>query len=355
MRKPLLLVVLILILSVLACNTPQPGTTKPPPTTALETIESPSPDVPATAIPTVEPPTAIPPAEETSPTDTPIIMCTPPACNEGEVYYCPGECPGGCGTQCATPTAGPLSPPTIFSFTADRTTIIQGEEVTLSWEATGGTEAFIQWVGSNGIWAGGSISSDPNKGTFTAAPDGNGDIVLIVRNNAGDAEAHLQLVIECPHDWSPPLDGPPPMASGCPGGVVYTTGAQQSFERGFMIWLETQDTIFVFYDEGSSGSTPSPYKVYGDDFSEGDPESDPSIVPPAGLHQPVRGFGLVWRANPDVRDRLGWATAPEAEFQSWLQGFSGTGLHSSFTLLEGIDDTIYLLEAFGSTWKIYLP
>ena len=40
----------------------------------------------------------------------PQIMCTPPACQTGEVYYCPGQCPGGCGTTCATPTPADLSP-----------------------------------------------------------------------------------------------------------------------------------------------------------------------------------------------------------------------------------------------------
>jgi hypothetical protein len=39
------------------------------------------------------------------------VVCTPPACEEDEVYYCPGECPGGCGTECATPT--PTNTPTL--------------------------------------------------------------------------------------------------------------------------------------------------------------------------------------------------------------------------------------------------
>lgn len=39
-------------------------------------------------------------------TPTQFPHCTPPACEEGEVYHCPGECPGGCGTVCATPTPG---------------------------------------------------------------------------------------------------------------------------------------------------------------------------------------------------------------------------------------------------------
>ena len=45
--------------------------------------------------------------------ETPILMCTPPACGPGETHTCPsGDCPGGCGTVCAAPTAvtGPLAP-----------------------------------------------------------------------------------------------------------------------------------------------------------------------------------------------------------------------------------------------------
>jgi hypothetical protein len=44
---------------------------------------------------------------------------------------------------------------------------------------------------------------------------------------------------------------------------------------------------------------------------DGTPE--PSITAPSGLHVPVRGFGKVWRegTGAKVRERLGWATAPE--------------------------------------------
>ena len=44
-------------------------------------------------------------ATPTPPTPTyPPLMCTPPACRSGEVFYCSGNCPGGCGTTCVTPT-----------------------------------------------------------------------------------------------------------------------------------------------------------------------------------------------------------------------------------------------------------
>jgi hypothetical protein len=43
-------------------------------------------------------------------------------------------------------------------------------------------------------------------------------------------------------------------------------------------------------------------------------------VPPPGLYQPIRGFGKLWRTHPEVRDRLGWATAPEQGFYTqWQQ------------------------------------
>ncbi len=52
-------------------------------------------------------------AQPPAPGETPLLMCTPPACAPGEVYACPsGDCPGGCGTVCAAPTAAPGRPVT---------------------------------------------------------------------------------------------------------------------------------------------------------------------------------------------------------------------------------------------------
>ena len=62
---------------------------------------------PTTAPPTV---TRAPTLTFTPPPDTPLPVCTAPACLPGQVYHCPGDCPGGCGTQCATPTLGPPTP-----------------------------------------------------------------------------------------------------------------------------------------------------------------------------------------------------------------------------------------------------
>ena len=90
------------------------------------------------------------------------------------------------------------------------------------------------------------------------------------------------------------------------------TVAQQPFEHGQMIDIIGNygyygsgfKTIYVLFDDGSTQS-------FSDNFVDGSPE--PNIQAPPGLYTPLRGFGKVWREGTGarVRERLGWATAPE--------------------------------------------
>jgi hypothetical protein len=72
-----------------------------------------------------------------------------------------------------------------------------------------------------------------------------------------------------------------------------------------MMWKESTHDILVLFDDGHLGGG-------RDQWDSSMPESDPSIVPPNGLYQPVRGFGLIWQG---LKDTLGWATGPEVSFQ----------------------------------------
>ena len=57
-----------------------------------------------------------------------------------------------------------------------------------------------------------------------------------------------------------------------------------------------------------------------------DPAVDPiqgGETPPDGLIEPAYGFGKVWRGQPAVRERLGWATADESAGVGMLQMFLG--------------------------------
>lgn len=80
--------------------------------------------------------------------------------------------------------------------------------------------------------------------------------------------------------------------------------AVQTFEQGFMVWREDEQRIYALLNDGS-------WLVFEDTFREGEAEFDPALTAPANRQQPVRGFGKVWRSEPTVRERLGWATAQE--------------------------------------------
>lgn len=132
-----------------------------------------------------------------------------------------------------------------------------------------------------------------------------------------DLQAFASVTIRCPDVWFFP-DGP----ASCPQSPVISGGAAiQHFEHGIMIWLQPRDSIYILYaDEQYSPK----WDIRQDNFVDGQPESDPSLVPPKGKFQPIRGFGLVWRDDQyqpviRVRDRLDWAIDEEQPFQSALQ------------------------------------
>jgi hypothetical protein len=90
--------------------------------------------------------------------------------------------------------------------------------------------------------------------------------------------------------------------------------ATQPFENGWMIWRGDEAAIYVLYNDTT-------WQRFDDTFVEGEAERDPSIQVPAGRLQPVRGFGKLWRAEPSVRARIGWATDKEEGLTSVVHTF----------------------------------
>jgi uncharacterized protein with LGFP repeats len=112
---------------------------------------------------------------------------------------------------------------------------------------------------------------------------------------------------------------------GCPtsseSGLDVVT---QRFEHGWMIWRGARSRwdpagIFVLFEDDQH------YVRFDDTYSPtSDPVSSATLLAPGpGLQQPVRGFGKVWRegTGAHVRDRLGWATGPEAAGQGATEFF----------------------------------
>jgi hypothetical protein len=107
---------------------------------------------------------------------------------------------------------------------------------------------------------------------------------------------------------------------GCAtGSPAFVAGAIQPFERGLMIYRAAAvqgqpGTIEALGNDGRFGR-------YADTWVSGvDPDSG-GQTPPPGLVEPIRGFGKVWRNDPALAARIGWALANEQGITLTVQPF----------------------------------
>ena len=129
---------------------------------------------------------------------------------------------------------------------------------------------------------------------------------------------------------------------GCAyGGAEEGDWATQPFEHGRMYWRGTTGTILALFEDGS-------YLTAHDDWREGMPSPSCQANSPAGLRQPIRGFGLVWCREGGIRKTFGWATEQERGFRGAYQIFAHGAL-----LLEP-EGTTLLLQSDGH-WRLLPP
>ncbi|NDJ77351.1 MAG: hypothetical protein GYB65_13945 [Chloroflexi bacterium] len=128
-----------------------------------------------------------------------------------------------------------------------------------------------------------------------------------------------------------------------PNAPTYSTSAAAYYplERGFMFWLEEADQIYVLVNQ--TNELGGYVLQYADTWQEGMPETDPSLVPPPGLQQPDRGFGLVWRSNPNVRNAVGWGIGGTHGYTALVVR------HGNRTLISAPDNRVY--DITGGTWQ----
>lgn len=127
--------------------------------------------------------------------------------------------------------------------------------------------------------------------------------------------------------------------ANCPlAPPTVTQGVYQPFQNGYMIWLQSQDAIYVFYND----LVQPRWEVYRDQFDEGMPEDDPNFgEPPAsGLWRPRRGFGMLWRSNSTVRDRIGWAV------EQWEKPYSAQVQAAG-------DGSFFVNDATGAVFSVF--
>jgi hypothetical protein len=180
--------------------------------------------------------------------------------------------------------------------------------------------------------------------------------MTLMAYDAGGDHVSESVTVEwaCEHEY---FFSPSPEA--CPRSEASETwAAEQPFEHGRMIWLEEvhgadyslERFILVLYEDGT-------YDYYEDTWIEGMPESDPAFIPPPGLHQPIRGFGKLWRENTNVRDGLGWATVAEQGFTTTWQEQIAESLGQGRSYVRLLNDRIVQINSWDvrtGTWE-FLP
>jgi hypothetical protein len=242
----------------------------------------------------------------------------------------------------------PPQPPQILTFTANVPIADPGETITLSWATShAATVTLYHLVGGvlGSFWdvaATGSMtytisSGSRNSETF-ALYAGNDDFPY--------DSATLTLPLTCPFTWffTPAPDVCPQEAA------LLSASAEQQFEHGVMIWVGEEDRIYVLFDDTIYTDG---WNAFEDTWQDGDPVDDPAIMPPPGFYQPQRGFGLVWREQPQVWDRLGWALAPEVGGNTAVQRTSY--YKYNHTYLKALDNNVWHLFPERSDWEKFIP
>jgi len=264
----------------------------------------------------------------------------------------------------------------IESFTVDAVELGDGRrKLTFAWETRGASSVsillrthhrFYPYWGNlppNGTHVFEGDTLYPNPGAELTACDSEDNRVT----------EHLRLDWPCRHPYfftaETETDCSIAYARQCPcprHAAILTQATEQPFENGRMIWLQGTDDehshpnrIVVLYADVLYEGYTNCYeaKVYEDIWTPDQPDRDPDLTPPPGRYQPIRGFGELWRGNTSVRERIGWATAPEQGFEGAWQKLSSESLGGE-VFLRTIDGQVVPFSGFwpaGGHWRLVTP
>lgn len=299
--------------------------------------------------------TVTPTAQPETATATPTAVATQPSASTAT------PTPIQAATATAVPPSPTRAPAIVPSFTATPTwaeilvypttsgIVWPGETVTIEYEARSDSATICLAPVFTQAW---DCRPVPQTGPYALTIDAAAKTNLLLELHAytGETEAigTTTIMLYCPESaWF--FGGPP---TTCPAGPsVETAAAVQRFEHGLMLWLENGhwweagEVIYVLYELPSQAFEPFPeYAVPNSNAPMPTNEYDP----PEGLFVPESGFGLLWRENSWIRQRLGWALAPEAGFIATAQReFTPDG---AYLYLLDDEGKLIVLNFFNGTW-----
>ncbi|MFP4322504.1 MAG: hypothetical protein ACLFTK_08620 [Anaerolineales bacterium] len=252
-------------------------------------------------------------------------------------------------TQTAT-FASTLNPEINIEYfvTNSNQQLAPGETTTLFWRTTGADAVRVFRLNAEDervqVW---NVPVEGRLSVRLEAEPGSGTTRFLLLAERGEVAREEILVFDtgCTSTW---FFQPAP--GGCPAASLSATHVIQRFETGVMIWVDGSREIFILFEDGDAPA----WQRFDDAYQDGMPESDPAIQPPQGRLQPVRGFGLLWREQPTIRARLGWAVTPEIGYDGIIQRATSSADAPS-VYLRAQDGGVYNLQSGGVAWQTLLP
>jgi hypothetical protein len=237
-------------------------------------------------------------------------------------------------TPTLEPVATPAAGPEVASFSVVPTTTQNvGDVLNMRWEASG-ERAEICPTSGQGPVENRCQPVEPTGGAWQFVTDEAAmaytGFMLRVWAGASFKPAFVDVHLQCQNlrSWFFGGQGEPAPPASCPeAAAAISNAAGQEFEHGFMVWREDVDDFYVFY-EGPDAAGFQTYDWILEPQASLKPGASPDNrtgeTPPPGLYEPMSGFGMIWRGEvegvrPEVRELLGWATAPEFEYETAYQ------------------------------------
>lgn len=222
---------------------------------------------------------------------------------------------------------GPVvNQPSILGFSATPGSVVRGEQVTLSWRASGTQLTLIEVYDVNNSQVPLTvIQSLPLTGTLTyripaEVTDGVRFVLWAVNRSNHPVPVTLwERVVQA----ELVVDVHPNLSHS-----VITQAAFQPYENGFMLWRGDNGDVLVFGKQGQLlGYAESVYAVW-----PGVPED--ADIPPNRV-RPVNAFGKVWGHYDEARALIGYALGPEQGYQTTIVWESATAFIQHITLPDG--------------------
>jgi hypothetical protein len=244
--------------------------------------------------------------------------------------------------------------PRIEYFEAGSQSIEPGGELTLYWSIRNVDSAVIYRLNQEGERT--LIYNIPPDGLQQVSigenERGRVDYLLIAGEGSQQVTQTISIPILCPIMW---FFVPAPEA--CPSGEAQpATVTEQMFERGRMIYLSESDRVYALFNDGREPAWVDFPNLYDPAVHPERDEGFELALAGTAFVQPVGKLGFVWRGNDTVRNRLGNGTAPETNFEGFVQRAPTRGTSSADSVyISSATGTVIQLLPEGDSWQIITP